>query len=85
MPRSATLKRCLLSASPPSRYLGHLYRRRPGIFLEPAPDGWARELSDPPSRPRAELDGRMVGYAKLPVRPFVEPRGEAAEPASFMS
>jgi diamine N-acetyltransferase len=62
---------------------GHLYQ--PGdlaIFLQNhAPDGWERELSDPAFAVRvAELDGRMVGYAKLgpPHLPF-EPRGEAAE------
>jgi len=62
---------------------GHLYQ--PGdlqIFLQNhSPEGWARELADPAFAVRvAELDGRMVGYAKLgpPHLPF-EPRGEAAE------
>jgi diamine N-acetyltransferase len=62
---------------------GHLYQ--PGdleIFLENhSSDVWAKELSDPAFAVRvAELDGRMVGYAKLgpPHLPF-EPRGEAAE------
>jgi len=62
---------------------GHLYKAGDlAIFLQNhAPDGWARELADPAFAVRvAELDGRMVGFAKLgpPHLPF-EPRGEAAE------
>jgi diamine N-acetyltransferase len=62
---------------------GHLYQ--PGdleIFLQNhSPDVWKKELADPAFAVRvAELDGIMVGYAKLgpPHLPF-EPRGEAAE------
>jgi GNAT superfamily N-acetyltransferase len=62
---------------------GHLYQ--PGdlqIFLQNhTPGVWAKELADAAFAVRvAELDGRMVGYAKLgpPHLPF-EPRGEAAE------
>lgn len=62
---------------------GHLYQ--PGdleIFLQNhSPANWAKELTDSAFAVRvAELDGAMVGYAKLgpPHLPF-EPRGEAAE------
>jgi GNAT superfamily N-acetyltransferase len=62
---------------------GHLYQ--PGdleIFLQNhSPDVWEKELADSAFAVRvAELDGAMVGYAKLgpPHLPF-EPRGEAAE------
>jgi GNAT superfamily N-acetyltransferase len=62
---------------------GHLYQ--PGdleIFLQNhSPDVWEKELADSAFAVRvAELDGTMVGYAKLgpPHLPF-EPRGEAAE------
>jgi len=62
---------------------GHLYQ--PGdleIFLQNhTPDVWAKELADTAFAVRvAELDGKLVGYAKLgpPHLPF-EPRGEAAE------
>ena len=62
---------------------GHLYQ--PGdlaIFLENhSPGTWMRELADTAFAIRvAEIDGRLVGYAKLgpPHLPF-EPRGEAAE------
>jgi len=62
---------------------GHLYQPHDlQIFLQNhSPEGWARELADPAFAVRvAELDGRMVGFAKLgpPHLPF-EPRGEAAE------
>jgi GNAT superfamily N-acetyltransferase len=62
---------------------GHLYQPSDlDVFLENhTPDAWERELADPAFAVRvAELDGRMVGYAKLgpPHLPF-EPRGEAAE------
>ena len=62
---------------------GHLYRPADlAIFLENhAIATWEKELSDPAFAVRvAELDGKMVGYAKLgpPHLPF-EPRGEAAE------
>jgi ribosomal protein S18 acetylase RimI-like enzyme len=62
---------------------GHLYQPADlAIFLENhAVETWEKELSDPAFAVRvAELDGKMVGYAKLgpPHLPF-EPRGEAAE------
>ena len=62
---------------------GHLYQPcNLEIFLQNhAPDVWAKELADPAFAVRiAELDGTMVGYAKLgpPHLPF-EPRGVAAE------
>jgi GNAT superfamily N-acetyltransferase len=62
---------------------GHLYQPNDlEIFLENHDtDVWAKELADPAFAVRvAELDGKMVGYAKLgpPHLPF-EPRGEAAE------
>ena len=62
---------------------GHLYQPNDlEIFLQNhSPDIWERELADPAFAVRvAELDGTMVGYAKLgpPHLPF-EPRGEAAE------
>ena len=62
---------------------GHLYQQCDlEIFLQNhAPDVWEKELADPAYAVRvAELDGTMVGYAKLgpPHLPF-EPRGEAAE------
>ena len=62
---------------------GHLYEPNDlEIFLQNhASDVWAKELTDPAFAVRvAELDGKMVGYAKLgpPHLPF-EPRGEAAE------
>lgn len=62
---------------------GHLYQPNDlEIFLQNHTSGvWAKELTDPAFAVRvAELDGKMVGYAKLgpPHLPF-EPRGEAAE------
>jgi GNAT superfamily N-acetyltransferase len=62
---------------------GHLYQPDDlQQFLQNhSADSWARELADSAFAVRiAELDGRMVGYAKLgpPHLPF-EPRGEAAE------
>lgn len=62
---------------------GHLYQPDDlSIFLQNhAPQNWEKELGDPAFAVRvAEVDGRMVGYAKLgpPHLPF-EPRGEAAE------
>jgi diamine N-acetyltransferase len=62
---------------------GHLYRPDDlAVFLKNhAVETWEKELCDPAFAVRvAELDGRMVGYAKLgpPHLPF-EPRGEAAE------
>ena len=62
---------------------GHLYQPNDlEIFLQNhSPDVWAKELADPAFAVRvAELDGNMVGYAKLgpPHLPF-EPRGKAAE------
>ena len=62
---------------------GHLYQPNDlEIFLENhSTDVWAKELGDPAFAVRvAEIDGKMVGYAKLgpPHLPF-EPRGEAAE------
>lgn len=62
---------------------GHLYQPDDlEIFLQNhSPTNWAKELADPAFEVRvAELDGTMVGYAKLgpPHLPF-EPRGEAAE------
>jgi ribosomal protein S18 acetylase RimI-like enzyme len=62
---------------------GHLYQPSDlEIFLQNhSPDVWAKELADPAFAVRvAEVDGAMVGYAKLgpPHLPF-EPRGEAAE------
>ena len=62
---------------------GHLYQ--PGdlaLFLKShSIEAWERELTDPAFAVRvAELDGKMVGYAKFgpPHLPF-EPRGKAAE------
>ena len=62
---------------------GHLYQPDDlKIFLQNhSIDAWAKELADPAFAVRvADLDGVMVGYAKLgpPHLPF-EPRGEAAE------
>ncbi len=62
---------------------GHLYRPEDlAIFLQNhSLENWAKELGDPAFAVRvAEVDGEMVGYAKLgpPHLPF-EPRGEAAE------
>jgi len=62
---------------------GHLYDPNDlETFLQNhSPDNWEKELDDPAFEVRvAEVDGRMVGYAKLgpPHLPF-EPRGEAAE------
>lgn len=62
---------------------GHLYQPNDlEIFLQNhSSDVWAKELADPAFAVRvAELDGNMVGYAKLgpPHLPF-EPRGKAAE------
>jgi GNAT superfamily N-acetyltransferase len=62
---------------------GHLYQPDDlKVFLQNhSIDAWARELADPAFAVRvADLDGVMVGYAKLgpPHLPF-EPRGEAAE------
>ena len=62
---------------------GHLYQPADlKIFLQNhSPENWQKELGDPAFAVRvAEIDGRMVGYAKLgpPHLPF-EPRGEAAE------
>jgi GNAT superfamily N-acetyltransferase len=62
---------------------GHLYQPNDlAIFLQNHdPEVWTKELADPAFAVRvAELDGKMVGYAKLgpPHLPF-EPRGEAAE------
>ena len=62
---------------------GHLYQPNDlEIFLQNHdPELWAKELADPAFAVRvAELDEKMVGYAKLgpPHLPF-EPRGEAAE------
>ena len=62
---------------------GHLYQRADlELFLQNHSLGnWDKELADPAFAVRvAELDGRLVGYAKLgpPHLPF-EPRGEAAE------
>jgi diamine N-acetyltransferase len=62
---------------------GHLYQPNDlEIFLQNHdPEVWTKELADPAFAVRvAELDGKMVGYAKLgpPHLPF-EPRGEAAE------
>jgi ribosomal protein S18 acetylase RimI-like enzyme len=62
---------------------GHLYQQDDlEVFLQNhSSDTWERELADNAFAVRvAELDGAMVGYAKLgpPHLPF-EPRGEAAE------
>ena len=62
---------------------GHLYQPDDlEIFLRNhSPENWDKELNDPAFEVRvAELDGALVGYAKLgpPHLPF-EPRGEAAE------
>jgi len=62
---------------------GHLYDPNDlETFLQNhSPDNWEKELDDPAFEVRvAEVDGRLVGYAKLgpPHLPF-EPRGEAAE------
>jgi ribosomal protein S18 acetylase RimI-like enzyme len=62
---------------------GHLYQQDDlEAFLQNhSSDAWARDLADSAFAIRvAELDGAMVGYAKLgpPHLPF-EPRGEAAE------
>jgi ribosomal protein S18 acetylase RimI-like enzyme len=62
---------------------GHLYQQDDlEVFLQNhSSDAWTRELTDSAFAIRvAELDGAMVGYAKLgpPHLPF-EPRGEAAE------
>lgn len=62
---------------------GHLYDPNDlTIFLQNhSPEHWQKELNDPAFAVRvAEVDGRLVGYAKLgpPHLPF-EPRGEAAE------
>jgi ribosomal protein S18 acetylase RimI-like enzyme len=62
---------------------GHLYQPDDlATFLKShAVEAWEKELCDPAFAVRvAELDGKMVGYAKLgpPHLPF-EPRGEAAE------
>ncbi len=62
---------------------GHLYQPDDlAIFLQNhSPVNWAKELNDSAFTVRvAELDGKMIGYAKLgpPHLPF-EPRGEAAE------
>lgn len=62
---------------------GHLYQPNDlAIFLQNhSRDAWEKELADSAFAVRvAELDGKMVGYAKLgpPHLPF-EPRGEAAE------
>jgi GNAT superfamily N-acetyltransferase len=62
---------------------GHLYQPNDlEIFLQNHdPELWTKELTDPAFAVRvAELDGKLVGYAKLgpPHLPF-EPRGEAAE------
>lgn len=62
---------------------GHLYDPADlAIFLKShTSEAWAKELADPAFSVRiAELDSRLVGYAKLgpPHLPF-EPRGEAAE------
>ena len=62
---------------------GHLYQPADlELFLQNhSPYNWDKELADPAFAVRvAELDGRLVGYAKLgpPHLPF-EPRGEAAE------
>lgn len=62
---------------------GHLYQPNDlEIFLQNhSSANWAKELADSAFAVRvAEVDGTMVGYAKLgpPHLPF-EPRGEAAE------
>ena len=62
---------------------GHLYQPDDlEIFLQNhSPDNLGKEFGDPAFAVRvAEVDGKMVGYAKLgpPHLPF-EPRGEAAE------
>ena len=62
---------------------GHLYQQDDlDVFLQNhSREAWARELSDSAFAVRvAELDGALVGYAKIgpPHLPF-EPRGEAAE------
>lgn len=62
---------------------GHLYDSADlALFLRNhTTESWAHELADPAYAVRvAELDGELVGYAKLgpPKLPF-EPRGEAAE------
>ena len=62
---------------------GHLYQPDDlATFLKShVVEAWEKELCDPAFAVRvAELDGKMVGYAKLgpPHLPF-EPRGEAAE------
>jgi ribosomal protein S18 acetylase RimI-like enzyme len=72
-----------LGASTFTHTFGHLYQPDDlAIFLKNHTVGaWEKELTDPAFAVRvAELDGKMVGYAKLgpPHLPF-EPRGEAAE------
>ena len=62
---------------------GHLYQQDDlDVFLQNhSRAAWARELADSAFAVRvAELDGALVGYAKIgpPHLPF-EPRGEAAE------
>ena len=72
-----------LGASTFTDTFGHLYQPDDlAIFLKNHTlEAWEKELADPAFAVRvAELDGKMVGYAKLgpPHLPF-EPRGEAAE------
>ena len=72
-----------LGASTFTETFGHLYQPDDlAIFLENHTlETWDKELADPAFAVRvAEVDGKMVGYAKLgpPHLPF-EPRGEAAE------
>ena len=72
-----------LGATTFTHTFGHLYEPDDlAVFLKShSPEAWEKELTDPAFAVRvAEVDGRMVGYAKLgpPHLPF-EPRGEAAE------
>ncbi|MGH6784975.1 MAG: GNAT family N-acetyltransferase, partial [Sphingomicrobium sp.] len=72
-----------LGASTFTHTFGHLYQPDDlAIFLKNHTlEAWEKELTDPAFAVRvAEVDGKMVGYAKLgpPHLPF-EPRGEAAE------
>jgi len=72
-----------LGAATFTHTFGHLYQPDDlAVFLKNhSVETWAKELADPAFEVRvAEMDGAMVGYAKLgpPHLPF-EPRGEAAE------
>jgi len=85
--RTATLRDAealaALGAETFTATFGHLYDPNDleSFLQNHSPDNWEKDLDDPAFEVRvAEVDGRLVGYAKLgpPHLPF-EPRGEAAE------